>query len=231
MILRCGRSRLIAVQTPPSSERTLPLLAVTGLRRSFGEVDVLCGVDAEVGPGEAVAVVGPNGSGKSTLLRCVAGMDRPSAGSIRRCGRPIRERDPQTRRSVAAVLDDVDFFDDLAVAEHLALLMSAHGDAAPDEHAASLLGESGLAGAADQLPAGLSSGQRRRLALATCFARPRLLVLLDEPEQRLDSGGRRWLTGRLLAEKQAGHGVLFASHDRSLVKAVADRVLDLGAAS
>jgi ABC-type multidrug transport system ATPase subunit len=143
----------------------------------------------------------------------------------------MRERDPQTRRSVAAVLDDVEFFADLAVIEHLALLMSAHGDAAPDEHAARLLGEAGLAGAADQLPAGLSSGQRRRLALATCFARPRLLVLLDEPEQRLDREGRRWLTGRLLAEKQAGHGVLFASHDRSLVKAVADRVIDLGAAS
>jgi ABC-type Fe3+/spermidine/putrescine transport system ATPase subunit len=140
MILRCGWSRLIAVQTPPLSERALPLLAITGLRRSFGEVDVLSGVDAEVGPGEAVAVVGPNGSGKSTLLRCVAGMDRPSAGSIRLCGRPMRERDPQTRRSVAAVLDDVEFFADLAVVEHLALLMSAHGDAAPDEHAVGLLG-------------------------------------------------------------------------------------------
>jgi ABC-type Fe3+/spermidine/putrescine transport system ATPase subunit len=121
-------------------ERALPLLAITGLRRSFGEVDVLCGVDAEVRSGEAVAVVGPNGSGKSTLLRCVAGMDRPSAGSIRLCGRPMRERDPQTRRSVAAVLDDVEFFADLAVVEHLALLMSAHGDAAPDEHAVGLLG-------------------------------------------------------------------------------------------
>jgi ABC-2 type transport system ATP-binding protein len=129
------------------------------------------------------------------------------------------------------VLDDVEFFADLAVAEHLALLMSAHGDDAPDEHAASLLDEVGLAGAAGQFPAGLSSGQRRRLALATCFARPRVLVLLDEPEQRLDRAGRRWLTGRLLAEKQEGHGVLFASHDRSLVKAVADRVLDLGGAS
>jgi len=229
--LLCGRSRLKVVQTPPVSERALPLLVITGLRRSFGEFDVLSGVDAEVRPGEAVAVVGPNGSGKSTLLRCVAGIDRPSAGSIRLCGRPMRERDPQTRRSVAAVLDDVEFFADLAVIEHLALLMSAHGDAAPDEHAADLLGEVGLAGAADQLPTGLSSGQRRRLALATCFARPRLLVLLDEPEQRLDREGRRWLTGRLLAEKQAGHGVLFASHDRSLVKAVADRVIDLGAAS
>jgi ABC-type multidrug transport system ATPase subunit len=207
----------------------MPLLTIAGLRRSFGDVEVLSGVDAEVRPGEAVAVVGPNGSGKSTLLRCVAGADRPSAGSISLQGRPMRERDPQTRRIVAAVLDDVEFFADLAVAEHLALLMSAHGDAAPDEHAAGLLDEVGLAGAADQLPGGLSSGQRRRLALATCFARPRMLVLLDEPEQRLDRVGRRWLTGRLLAEKKERHGVLFASHDRGLVNAVADRVLDLGA--
>lgn len=209
----------------------MPLLTITGLRRSFGAAEVLSGIDAEVLPGEVVAVVGPNGSGKSTLLRCVAGADRPSAGTIRLCGRPMRERDPRTRRKVAAVLDEVGFFADLAVAEHLALLMSAHGDAAPDSHAASLLDEVGLADAADQLPAGLSSGQRRRLALATCFARPRVLVLLDEPEQRLDRAGRRWLTGRLLAEKREGHGVLFASHDRGLVRAVADRVIDLGAAS
>src|ERR1700753_2518247 len=144
----------------------MSLLTLTGLRRSFGADEILSGIDAEVRPGEAVAVVGPNGSGKSTLLRCVAGADRPSAGTIRLRGRPMRERDPQTRRSVAAVLDDVEFFADLAVAEHLALLMSAHGDAAPDEHAADLLGEVGLAGAADQLPAGLSSGQRRRRAVA-----------------------------------------------------------------
>ena len=209
----------------------MPLLTIIGLRRSFGDVEVLAGVDAEVCRGEAVAVVGPNGSGKSTLLRCIAGMDRPTAGIIRLCGRPMREREPETRRSVAAVLDDVEFFADLAVAEHLALLMSAHGDAAPDEHAASLLDEVGLADAADQLPVGLSSGQRRRLALATCFARPRMLVLLDEPEQRLDREGRRWLTRRLLAEKEEGHGVLFASHDRDLVKAVADRAIELRAAS
>jgi ABC-2 type transport system ATP-binding protein len=213
------------------AERAAPLLTVTGLCRSFGGVEVLSGVDAEVHHGEAVAVVGPNGSGKSTLLRCVVGSDRPSSGSIRLCGRPMRERDPQVRRSVAAVLDDVEFFADLAVAEHLALLMSAHGDPEPDSRAADLLGEVGLTDAAGQLPVGLSSGQRRRLALATCFARPRLLVLLDEPEQQLDRAGRRWLTGRLLAEKREGRGVLFASHDRNLVKAVADRVIELAGAS
>jgi ABC-2 type transport system ATP-binding protein len=212
-------------------DRIGPLLTISDLSRSFGELPVLAGVHLTVGWGEAVAVTGPNGSGKTTLLRCVAGADQPSAGRIELCGRPMREPDPSVRRQVAALLDDVEFFVDLSVQEHLALLMCAHGDDAPDEHAAALLAEAGLARAADQLPVGLSSGQRRRLALATCFARPRILTLLDEPEQRLDRAGRSWLATRLRAEKAAGRGVLFASHDRSLVRAVADRVLDLGGTS
>jgi ABC-2 type transport system ATP-binding protein len=224
-----GRAGIHTVSGPLGpGERTGPLLTVTGLCRSFGQVAVLAGVDLQVGWGEAVAVTGPNGSGKTTLLRCVTGADRPSAGTVELCGRPLREHDPAARRSVAAVLDDVEFFADLPVVEHLALLMCAHGDDSPDEHAADLLAEAGLAGAADQLPVGLSSGQRRRLALLTCFARPRVLVVLDEPEQRLDRAGRRWLEARLLADKQAGHGVLFASHDQGLVRAVADRAVHLG---
>lgn len=203
---------------------------MSGLCRDFGGDRVLVNVGLQVGWGEAVAVVGPNGSGKTTLLRCVAGADRPSAGVVELCGRPLREHDVDTRRRVAALVDDIEFFVDLSVREHLALLMCAHGDDSPDEHAAELLAEVGLAAAVDQLPAGLSSGQRRRLALATCFARPRDLVLLDEPEQRLDRSGRRWLTARLTAEKNAGRGVLFASHDRGLVRAVADQVVTLGGA-
>jgi ABC-2 type transport system ATP-binding protein len=156
-----------------------PLLTVTGLSRRFGQLPVLDGVDLEVGWGEAVAVIGPNGSGKTTLLRCVAGADKPSAGTVELCGRPLREHDPGIRRQVASLVEDVEFFADLSLREHLALLMCAHGDDEPDEHAARLLTEAGLAAAADQLPAGLSSGQRRRLALATCFARPRALLLLD----------------------------------------------------
>jgi ABC-2 type transport system ATP-binding protein len=224
-----GRTELSASATSAApQDRTGPLLTVLGLSRSFGHLPVLAGVDLTVGWGEAVAVTGPNGSGKTTLLRCVAGADHPSGGSIELCGRPMREQDPRVRRQVAALLDDVEFFIDLSVQEHLALLMCAHGNDAPDEHAAELLAEAGLARAADQLPVGLSSGQRRRLALATCFARPRILTLLDEPEQRLDRAGRSWLSTRLLAEKAAGRGVLFASHDRTLVRAVADRVVDLG---
>jgi ABC-2 type transport system ATP-binding protein len=210
---------------PPADDG--PLLSVSGLSRVFGEVPVIEGIALQVGWGEAVAVTGPNGSGKTTLLRCVVGADRPSAGAVELCGRRLREHEPDTRRRVAAVLDDVEFFADLSIAEHLALLLAAHGAAEPDDQARILLAEASLAEAADQLPATLSSGQRRRLALLTCFARPRVLVVLDEPEQRLDRAGRAWLARRLVQEKELGHGVLMATHDNELTRAVADRVLQL----
>src|SRR6266545_1005247 len=94
--------------------------------------------------------------------------------------------------------------------------------------ASSALTELGLDGARDQLPATLSSGQRRRLALASCFVRPRRLLVLDEPEQRLDTRGRAWLADRLRAEKAAGTAVLMASHDPDLVDAVANVRIELG---
>jgi ABC-2 type transport system ATP-binding protein len=210
---------------PPADDG--PLLSVSGLSRVFGHVPVIEGIDLQVDWGEAVAVTGPNGSGKTTLLRCVVGADRPSAGVVELCGRPLREHEPDARRRVAAVLDDVEFFADLSIAEHLTLLLAAHGADAPDEQARTFLAEASLADIADHLPAALSSGQRRRLALLTCFVRPRVLVVLDEPEQRLDRAGRAWLAHRLLQEKKLGHGVLMATHDSDLTRAVADRVLQL----
>jgi ATPase subunit of ABC transporter with duplicated ATPase domains len=82
--------------------------------------------------------------------------------------------------------------------------------------------------ARDQLPLTLSSGQRRRLALASCFVRPRRLLVLDEPEQRLDTRGREWLAAQLLREKRDGVAILMASHDADLVDATADIRLSIG---
>jgi ABC-2 type transport system ATP-binding protein len=214
-----------AVEEPP---RDRPILRARGMTKSFGARTVLADVDITVSPGEAVAVTGPNGSGKTTLLRCASGLELPSAGTIDVAGVPLREHDLDARRRIAAVLDDVEFFVDVPVVEHLALLLLAHGDRDPDVRAATLLDEAGLSEIAMQLPVGLSSGQRRRLALLTCFARPRLLVVLDEPEQRLDDTGRRWLVRRLQREKELGHGVLLATHDRQLTRDVADRIVELG---
>lgn len=201
------------------------MLVVDRLVRRFGDRVVLNGVDLMLGPGQAAALVGPNGSGKSTLLRCVVGADRPDDGEVRLDGEPVREDRPAVRAAVASVLDDIDFFPDLSVAEHLELMARAH--AAPPD-VTPVLAELRLEELADRTPAALSSGERRRLALASCLVRPRRLLVLDEPEQRLDAAGREWLVARLRREKVDGCAVLFASHDDAVVAAIADTVVSLG---
>jgi len=195
------------------------------LRRAFGSLVVLDDVGFTVAAGQVAAVLGPNGSGKTTLLRCVVGADRPDAGEVTFEGRRLYETDAWTRAIMAAALDDIDFFPDLSVAEHLSLLSYAHGGGDPVDE---VLAELGLEPARDQLPATLSSGQRRRLALASCLVRPRRVLVLDEPEQRLDVDGRAWLAARLQREKSAGTAVLIASHDVELVAAVADVRVEIG---
>ncbi|MET8045620.1 ABC transporter ATP-binding protein [Micromonospora sp. NPDC005215] len=201
-------------------------LSVRGLSRNFGDLVVLDDVSFTLPAGRIAVVLGPNGSGKTTLLRCVVGADRPDAGEVLVQGRRADETDPQVRALVAAALDDIDFFPDLSVVEHLELVAYAHGSNA--EPVEEVLAELGLEPARDQLPVTLSSGQRRRLALASCFVRPRRVLILDEPEQRLDVRGRQWLAERLLRERDAGTAVLLASHDPELIDAVVDERIEIG---
>jgi len=198
------------------------ILSIAGLTRRFGEHTVLADISLSLPPGHVCAVTGPNGSGKTTLLRCVVGSLKPDAGTISLLGRPVDEADPHTRAAVASVLDDIDFFPDLTVAEHLELMAYAHGTADPRDAVTQIMAQLDLEPVRDQLPPTLSSGQRRRLALASCFVRPRRLLVLDEPEQRLDTAGRAWLADQLRADKRAGVAVIMASHDTELVDAVAD---------
>jgi ABC-type multidrug transport system ATPase subunit len=200
-------------------------LSVQGLTRRFGAHVVFEGLTFSVEPGQIAVLLGPNGAGKTTLLRCVVGADRPDAGHVLFRGETLDETDPEVRAAMAAALDDMDFFPDLSVAEHLELLAFAHGGDASG--VPEVIRELGLDGARDQLPVALSSGQRRRLALASCFVRPRRLLVLDEPEQRLDVRGREWLAERLLREKELGTAVLMASHDPELVERVMDFAVEL----
>ncbi|MFD6568474.1 ATP-binding cassette domain-containing protein [Micromonospora profundi] len=205
---------------------TVDALTVRGLSRNFGNLVVLDDVSFALPAGRIAVVLGPNGSGKTTLLRCVVGADRPDAGEVLVQGRRADETDPQVRALVAAALDDIDFFPDLSVVEHLELVAYAHGgNAEPVEE---VLVELGLEPARDQLPVTLSSGQCRRLALASCFVRPRRVLILDEPEQRLDVRGRQWLAQRLRRERDAGTAVLLASHDPELIDAVVDERIEIG---
>jgi heme ABC exporter ATP-binding subunit CcmA len=208
--------------------RKTPVLKVTNLMKAFGPVVIVSGFNLEVAAGEAVALTGRNGAGKSTVLRCLVGAERPDDGTVQVNGTAVSETNPQIRRDVATVIDDLDFFPDLSVVEHLDLFARAHGIPDADDAVDEILHEVQLVPQSGQLPGTLSSGQRRRLALATAFIRPRKLLILDEPEQRLDTEGVEWLADRLVAERQRGLAIVMASHDPILVERVATRIVRLG---
>ena len=204
------------------------VLQVENLKKGYGPVTIVEGFSMKVHAGEAVALTGRNGAGKSTVLRCLVGADRPDDGTVTVKGVKVSETNPNIRRDVATVIDDLDFFPDLSVVEHLDLLARAHGLVDPDALVDEVLEEVQLVPQAGQLPSTLSSGQRRRLALATAFVRPRSLLVLDEPEQRLDVEGVEWLGRRLKQEIEGGLAIVLASHEPSLLEAIGARQMPLG---
>lgn len=210
------------------SAKPAPLLILTGVSRKFGERLALRRIDLALAARQCVAVLGVNGSGKSTLLRIAAGRDTPTTGHVVYAGRPLSEDDLAVRTEIAIVGDLVSAYPDLTVREHLQLVAVAHGagrDA--DRRVDEALAECRLDDHADALPGSLSSGQRQALHLAAVLVRPRRLLVLDEPEQRLDPAARRWLADLLRAEKQAGSAVLIATHHAELAASIADHVVVL----
>ena len=211
-----------------AKQRT-PVLKVSKLSKAYGSHSIVSDFNLEVWAGDAIALTGRNGAGKSTILRCLVGADKADSGTIEICGNRLRESDPAVRRDLATVIDDLDFFPDLSVVEHLDLLARAHGLPDAEGVVDDVLHEVQLVAQSGQLPGTLSSGQRRRLALATAFVRPRKLLILDEPEQRLDVEGVEWLANRLKAEREAGLAIIMASHEPMLVDAVSTRTIRVGA--
>ena len=206
-----------------------PLLALTGVSRRYGERVALSPVDLVVAPGQCVAVMGANGSGKSPLLRIAAGRDAPTTGQVVYAGRGLTHDDLEVRTEIAVVGDMASAYPDLTVREHLQQVAVAHGAGrGRDELVDRALWECRLNDHASALPGSLSSGQRQALHLAAMLVRPRRVMVLDEPEQRLDPAARRWLAGLLLGQKQAGAALLMATHHTELAAAVADHVIVLG---
>ncbi|GAA0304706.1 ABC transporter ATP-binding protein [Kineococcus aurantiacus] len=200
------------------------VLALQDLRVGYGE-PVCAPVTVDVARGEALCLVGANGAGKSTVLRAVAGLLEPLGGSVQLHGQAVDERSVRFRREVACVFDEDAWFAELSVAEHLELVARGHGVRDVVEVVDAELEAQRLTDAADQLPTSLSSGQKRRLLLAAALVRPRSVLLLDEPEQRLDPTGREALADRLVAERDAGTALVLATHDVVLLRRLATRAV------
>lgn len=193
------------------------VVAARRLRVGYLDAPVCAPVDLTLRAGEILAVVGPNGAGKSTVLRTVLGLLDPLGGSVTVLGDEVDERSARFRAAVAGVLDDDAWFPGLTAREHLLLTAAGHGVSNTTTVVDGVLETFGISDHQHALPSALSSGQRRRLLLAAGFVRPRELLVLDEPEQRLDATMRATLADLLLAEAEAGTAVLLATHDPLLL--------------
>ncbi|WP_433297293.1 ABC transporter ATP-binding protein [Actinoplanes sp. CA-030573] len=189
-----------------------PAVEVEGLYVSYGSTPVLQGVSLTVPAGGGVCVTGENGIGKSTLLRCVSSLQEPDEGVIRVFG-GTPGATPEFWRAVVTTVEPPTWYPGLTVREHAELVCRAHGQDPEEAGIDEALERFGLAGHADAIPPQLSSGQKQRLTLAIGLIRPSSLLILDEPEQRLDPEGREEVAALLAAYVADGGSLLMASHD------------------
>jgi sulfonate transport system ATP-binding protein len=200
-------------------------LAITGLRKRYGDLPVLAGIDLQVAPGEIVAMVGASGCGKSTVLRLIAGLDTDFDGQATVGGAPIRG----PSQAVALVFQEPRLFPWLDVANNVAFGLPDRGSA----RAGLLVGETlsvvGLSGFARALPKQLSGGMAQRVALARALVTEPQVLLLDEPFSALDAFTRMRLQDHLLAAwERYRPTLLLVTHDLDEAVYLADRIVLLG---
>jgi heme exporter protein A len=202
---------------PPSS------IEVVGLRKSFGPLSVLRGVDLEVLPGERVLLVGPNGSGKTTLIKILATLLRPTAGYARVAGfDAVREAD-MVRRCVGLVSHQTFLYGELTVGENLAFYARMYG-VEDGDRCREMLSLVGLSERADKQTRTLSRGMQQRLALARVALHRPPVLLLDEPDAGLDQQGVAVLDSMLRDSAESGCAILFTSHNLQRGLDMASRV-------
>jgi putative ABC transport system ATP-binding protein len=176
---------------------------------------VLREVSVTVEPGELLAVTGPSGAGKSTLLATMAGLLRPSTGTVRVGGEPLRDRDHAVARRVVLIPQDNGLATVLTAGENVQVVLVACGTPPPEARRRTVdcLHRLGLAAQTDQLVEELSGGQQQRTAIARGLALGGDVLLADEITSELDATNRQRVLDLLREEAGRGAAVVFATHD------------------
>jgi ABC-type polar amino acid transport system ATPase subunit len=220
-----------SVQAAMAAKSGDVVLRGIGVRKSFGQLEVLKGVDVEVRRGEVLAIIGPSGSGKSTLLRCFNGLEKVTSGQIEVLGQPLSQNKRELarqREKLGMVFQRFHLFPHLtALGNIIEAPIHVKGMKRADavRVAYELLDKIGLRDKADVYPSKLSGGQQQRVAIARALAMQPEVLLLDEPTSALDPE----LVGEVLQViqklAQEGMTMVLVTHEMAFAKRVADRVI------
>ncbi len=206
-------------------------ISVKGLKKSFGDNEVLKGLDVDIKSGEVVCVIGPSGSGKSTFLRCLNRLEDITAGSVRVDQFDLTNKDvdiDKVRQHIGMVFQHFNLFPHMSVVENVMLAPVQTGRSTKEqarEIAVKLLGQVGLAEKADAKPASLSGGQKQRVAIARALAMSPDIMLFDEATSALDPEmvGEVLQVLRDLAKQ--GMTMVVVTHEMGFAREVSDRVI------
>jgi len=217
-----------------------PALRVEGVRKSYGHVEVLKGIDMQVKPGEVACLVGPSGSGKSTFLRCINHLEKINSGRLYVHGELVGYQEKKgrlyelsdrivcrKRAEIGMVFQNFNLFQHMSVLENIIEAPVRVLKISKDEaiaHARELLELVGLSGREESLPKQLSGGQQQRVAITRALAMRPKLMLFDEPTSALDPE----LVGEVLTAMQnlanSGMTMIVVTHEMGFARKVADTV-------
>ncbi len=193
---------------------------LAGLRKSYGDVHAVAGVDLTIAPGEVVALLGPNGAGKSTTVDMLLGLTKPDAGTVTVFGASPHEA--VANGTIGAMLQGGALLDDATVGEIVAMVASLHRSPMP---VAEALRRSGVEDLANRRCNKLSGGQKQRVRFAVALVSDPDLLVLDEPTAAMDVQSRREFWKSMHGFTNTGRTVLFATHYLEEAEAYADRVV------
>ncbi len=206
------------------------MIEIDGLKKSFGNKAVLRGIDLRVGAGESLVVIGGSGTGKSVLLKCILGLVRPDAGTIRIGGQPVASAREEFLSRFGMLFQGGALFDSLPVWQNVAFRLLRGAAKRPRDEARAValdrLARVGLGPeVADLFPAELSGGMQKRVGLARAIAADPQIIFFDEPTAGLDpimAGVINALIRGVVRE--IGATAITITHDMTSVRAIADRV-------
>lgn len=205
------------------------MIEINGLKKSFGDLEVLKDINQSVDEGEVLCIVGPSGSGKSTMLRCINRLEEPTDGEIYMDGELItNDNIDRIRTKMGMVFQSFNLFPHMSVLDNLTcgpVNVKGEDKATAEERAKRLLARVGLAEKAEEFPRNLSGGQQQRVAIARALAMDPEVMLFDEPTSALDPEMVGEVLDVMKSLASEGMTMIVVTHEMGFAKEVADKVI------